>query len=46
VFPEAAVTKKRMAAAGKQPGSGHDWYCKEAEVLGASLSSGDALLFW
>ena len=48
VFPESAHTRARVpsearvAAAAGAP----EWYCTHDEVLGASPSPGDALLFW
>lgn len=46
VFPMADLTNKRMAAAGKTPGTDEVWYCQEEEVLGVRPAPGDAVLFW
>lgn len=44
VFPEAAITRQRLAAGIDR--SAPDWYCEVDEVLGVAPEPGDAVLFW
>lgn len=46
VFPSAAATDERRAAAGLGRDEGDEWYCTREHVLGVAPRPGDATLFF